>query len=103
MKTESKEKFKNKIKDITRRHNNLDKEVVSKLNRVIRGTVNYFGTKFSAVKTEFYKLDRWIRKRIRCMKYKRIWQTDNWRLKIKLIKKMGLLSCSDLYKARLQC
>jgi group II intron reverse transcriptase/maturase len=103
IRTKSKEKFQNKIREITRRSNNLDEEVVKKLNRVIRGTVNYFGTKFSMVKTEFYKLDRWIRKRIRCMKYKRIWHTDNWRIKIKLIKKMGLLNCCDLYEARLQC
>lgn len=103
MRAKSKEKFQNKIREITRRSNNLDKEVVSKLNRVIRGTVNYFGTKFSTVKTEFYRLDRWIRKRIRCMKYKRIWLTDNWRLKIKLTRKMGLLSCYDLYEARLKC
>jgi RNA-directed DNA polymerase len=103
MRTKSKEKFQNKIREITRRSNNLDKEVISKLNRVIRGTVNYFGTKFSTVKTEFNRLDRWIRKRIRCMKYKRIWLTDNWRFKIKLIKRMGLLSCYDLYQARLKC
>jgi group II intron reverse transcriptase/maturase len=100
MRTKSKEKFQEKIREITRRSNNLDDEVISKLNRVIRGTVNYFGTKFSAVAGDFYKLDRWIRKRIRCMKYKRIWCTDNWRLKIKLTKKMGLLSCYDLYKTR---
>jgi len=102
MRPKSKEKFQNKIREITRRSNNLDKEVISKLNRVIRGTVNYFGTKFSTVGTEFYRLDRWIRKRIRCMKYKRIWLTDNWCFRIKLSKKMGLLSCHDLYKARVQ-
>ena len=103
MRTKSKEKFQNKIKEITRRSNNLDQEVINKLNRVIRGTVNYFGAKFSTVSGELYKLDRWIRKRIRCMKYKRIWRTDNWRVRIKLTKKMGLLSCYDLYKAKLQC
>jgi group II intron reverse transcriptase/maturase len=103
MRTKSKEKFQDKIREITRRSNNLDKEVISKLNRVIRGTVNYFGTKFSTVGGELFRLDRWIRKRIRCMKYKRIWRTDNWRVRIKLTKKMGLLSCHDLYKARLQC
>jgi len=99
----SREKFKNKIKELTRRSNNLDKEVISKLNRVIRGLVNYFGTKFSTLNTEFYKLDRWIRKRIRCMKYKRIWHTDNWRFRIKLIRKLGLLNCYDLYQARQRC
>jgi group II intron reverse transcriptase/maturase len=103
MRTKSREKFKNSIRDITTRSHNLDKEVIKKLNRVIRGTVNYFGTKFSTMNTSFYKLDRWIRKRIRCMKHKRIWLTDNWRFTIKHIKKMGLLSCYDLHKARLRC
>lgn len=103
MRTKSREKFKNSIRTITTRSRNLDKEVIEKLNRVIRGTVNYFGTKFSTMKTSFYHLDRWIRKRIRCMKHKRIWQTDNWRCTIKHIEKMGLLSCYVLHKARLHC
>jgi len=103
MRTKSREKFKNSIREITTRSHNLDKKVIEKLNRVIRGTVNYFSPKFSTMKSSFYKLDRWIRKRIRCMKHKRIWQTDNWRCSIKHIEKMGLLSCYDLYKARLHC
>jgi len=103
MRTKSKEKFQKKIRDITGRSQNLDKEVIRKLNRVIRGTVNYFSPKFSTTKTQFCLLDKWIRKRIRCMKYKRIWHTDNHRLQIKHIKKMGLLSCYDLCKARLRC
>lgn len=103
MRIKSREKFKNSIRDITTRSHNLDKNVIEKLNRVIRGTVNYFSTKFSTMNASFYKLDRWIRKRIRCMKHKRIWQTDNWRFTIKHIKKMGLLSCYNLHKARLRC
>lgn len=103
MRAKSKEKFMNSIRTITTRSHNLDQEVIKKLNRVIRGTVNYFGTKFSTMKVTFYKLDRWIRKRIRCMKYKRISSEDNWRCKITYIKKMGLLSCNDLYRARLHC
>lgn len=103
IRAKSMEKFKNSIRDITTRSHNLDKEVVEKLNRVIRGTVNYFGTKFSTMNTRFFKLDRWIRKRIRCMKFKHISKMDNWRWKIKHIKKMGLLSCFDLYKMRLRC
>lgn len=103
MRTKSREKFKNNIRELTKRSHNLDKKVIEKLNRVIRGTVNYFGTKFSTMKSSFNKLDRWIRKRIRCMKHKRIWQTDNWRCTIKHIEKMGLLSCYGLNKARLHC
>ena len=101
MRVKSKEKFQDNIRNITTRSHNLDKEVIKKLNRVIRGTVNYFGTNFSTMKTTFYKLDRWIRKRIRCMKYKRIWHTDNWRYTIKHIEKMGLINCRKLYQARL--
>jgi RNA-directed DNA polymerase len=71
IRAKSMEKFKNSIRDITTRSHNLNKEVIEKLNRVIRGTVNYFGTKFSTMNTIFFKLDRWIRKRIRCMKFKR--------------------------------
>lgn len=103
IKDKSKEKFKNAIRDITTRSHNLDQEVIAKLNRVIRGTVNYFSTKFSTMNTIFFKLDRWIRKRIRCMKHKRISKTDNWRCTIKHIKKMGLISCFELHKVRLRC
>jgi hypothetical protein len=103
IRAKSMEKFKESIRKLTTRSHNLDKEVIKKLNRVIRGTVNYFGTKFSTLNTTFFKLDRWIRKRIRCMKYKRIWLTDNWRCKVTHIEKIGLLSCFDLYQARLHC
>lgn len=103
MRAKSREKFKNSIKNITTRSHNLDKEVIKRLNRVIRGTINYFSPKFSTMKASFYKMDRWIRKRIRCMKHKRIWRTDNWRCTIKHIEKMGLLSCYNLHKVRLRC
>jgi len=103
MRAKSMEKFQKTIREITTRSHNLDEEVIEKLNRVIRGTVNYFGTKFSTMKSTFHRLDRWIRKRVRCMKYKRIWHTDNWRCTIKHIKKMGLLLCCELYLARLCC
>jgi len=103
MRAKSREKFKKSIRDITTRSHNLDKEVIKRLNRVIRGTVNYFSTKFSTMNSSFFKLDRWIRKRIRCMKHKRIWLTDNWRFTIKHIEKMGLLSCHGHHKARLHC
>ncbi len=103
MREKSKEKFKNAIRDITIRSHNLDKEVIERMNRVIRGTVNYFGAKFSTMKTMFRELDKWIRKRTRCMKKKRIHHSDNIRLKNSYIKKMGLLNCVELYKARLRC
>jgi group II intron reverse transcriptase/maturase len=103
MRTKSREKFEDKIREITTRSHNLDLEVISKLNRVIRGTVNYFGTSFSTMRGEFRSLDSWIRRRIRCMKYKRISKADNRYLLNKHIRKMGLLTCYDINQARLKC
>jgi group II intron reverse transcriptase/maturase len=103
MRIKSKEKFKDTIRGITIRSHNLEQEVIKKLNRVIRGTVNYFCTNFSTMEFAFRKIDELIRRRIRCMKYKRIKIQDNSRLKNTHIKKMGLLSCLDLYRARLHC
>jgi hypothetical protein len=96
MRPKSVEKFKTKIRNLTKRSHNLDAEVIMRLNRVIRGTVNYFSPSFATTISQFYRLDRWIRKRIRCMKYKRISRADNRRLKIKHIRRLGLLSCRDL-------
>ena len=96
MRPKSVEKFKMKIRTLTKRSHNLDAEVIIKLNRVIRGTVNYFAPPFATVIAQFKTLDGWIRKRIRCMKYKRISRVDNKRMKIKHIRRLGLLSCWDL-------
>lgn len=89
-------KFKDKIREATCRSHNLDSKVVEKVNRIVRGTVNYFYTPFTTNLGQFNTLDKWIRKLVRCMKYKRIWRTDNQRLKNKHIKRMGFLSCREL-------
>jgi RNA-directed DNA polymerase len=99
MRDKAVEKFKDKVREITTRSHNLDPDAIGKLNRVIRGTVNYFGPPFATGQDLFEKLDRWIRKRIRCMKFKRIRMMDNARLLNKHIAKRGLLSCYDLFNA----
>jgi len=91
------DRFKDKVREITKRKHNLNQEVIIKLNQVIRGTVNYFGAGFATCLGQFNKLDKWIRKRIRCMKYKRIWMTDNGRMKNKHIRKAGFLTCREVY------
>ena len=96
MRPKSIEKFKSKIRTLTQRSHNLDAMLIEKLNRVIRGTVNYFHPPYSTTLGQFSKLDEWIRKRLRCMKYKRIWHTDNWRMKNKYFQRLGLLSCREL-------
>lgn len=92
MRTKSLEKFKTKVREITRRHHNLDAKVIAKLNQVIRGTANYFATKFSTCVYLFQQLDKWIRMRIRCMKFKRKCPDDNYRMRKRVfVKRLGLL------------
>ena len=99
MRPKSVEKFKTKIRDLTPRHHNLDQQVITKLNRVIRGTANYFATPFSNVGDRFRGLDRWIRMRLRCMKYKRKSRADNGRFRLRHFRRLGLLFLSDLRPA----
>ena len=97
MRPKSLEKFKTKIRDITRRCNNLDAQVIERLNRVIRGTANYFATDFSTCVKLYQKLDKWIRMRVRCMKFKRKLTPDNSRLRLGTFdRKFGLLKMLDL-------
>lgn len=96
MRPKSLEKFKTKIKELTRRSHNLDSLVIVKLNQVIRGVANYFVTEFSTCIHLFQQLDKWIRMRIRCMKFKRKCPEDNHRMKKRVFqKKLGLLSMLD--------
>jgi RNA-directed DNA polymerase len=97
------EKFKETIRKNTIRSRNLDQEVIEKLNHIIRGTVNFFATKFSTVKRQLAVFDAWIRSRIRSMKFKRKWKTDNYRFSNKRIDRLGLLSCVRLGRARMAC
>jgi RNA-directed DNA polymerase len=96
MRSKSVEKYKDKIRELTPRHHNLDAVVVMKVNRVVRGTANYFGTTFSHCRDLFRTLDRWLRMRIRCMKFKRKRLTDNGRLRLKHLRRQGLLNLADV-------
>ncbi|MBL7044905.1 MAG: group II intron reverse transcriptase/maturase [Pirellulaceae bacterium] len=96
MRPKSLEKFKMKIRELSRRSHNLDAKAIEKLNQVIRGTANYFATNFSTCVKLFQKLDKWIRMRIRCMKFKRKSEYDNYRLRQgSFDKKLGLLKLLD--------
>jgi RNA-directed DNA polymerase len=99
----SREKFEGKLKEITTRSHNLDAKVYEKLNQVIRGTVNYFCTRFSQVKEYFTSIDKLVRRRLRSMKYKRISRKDNFRYKSKLFAKRGLLSGRELCQHAINC
>ncbi len=96
MRPKSLEKFKTKIRELTRRCNNLDARVIEKLNQVIRGTANYFAPDFSTCVKLYQKLDKWIRMRVRCMKFKRKLTSDNSRLRLGTFdRKLGLLKMLD--------
>jgi RNA-directed DNA polymerase len=100
MRAKSVENFKTKVRRITRRSHNLDADTVVELNRVIRGTANYFATPWSHCGDDFRRLDRWTRMRLRCMKFDRKSQVDNVRLRLKHFRHMGLLSLSELRASR---
>jgi group II intron reverse transcriptase/maturase len=101
MRAKSVEKFKSKVRELTPRHHNLDATVIKKLNSVIRGTANYFATSFSSVSDLFRGLDRWIRMRMRCMKYKRKSRSDNGRFRLANFRRVGLCFLSELRPALL--
>ena len=89
----SREKFEDKLKELTTRSHNFDANVIMKLNQIIRGTVNYFSTRFSSVKTYFKDIDKWLRQRLRSMKYKSKSQRHHIRFKNKHITRRGLIDC----------
>ncbi len=93
MRDKSLQKFKDKVRELTVRKHNLDGKVVVKLNRVIRGTANYFAPHFASNRWLFQKLDSWVRMRLRCMKFKRKTRRDNYKLRCKIFaRKLGLLT-----------
>ena len=96
LREKSVQKFKAKVRELTIRKHNLDKEGVTKLNQVIRGTALYFATPFSTCRWLFQKLDSWIRMRLRAMKLKRKNYNDNGKLRVGYFRrKLGLLTLEE--------
>jgi group II intron reverse transcriptase/maturase len=99
MKTESIKRFCDKINKVTKRSHNLEAKTIKALNRIIVGTANYFIKDFTTGSMVFIKLSKRVRRRIRCMKYKRISKHDNHRLRIKHFDKMGLKDIFKIYQS----
>jgi group II intron reverse transcriptase/maturase len=95
MRPKSVEKFKTRIRELTRRSHNLDARVVEQLNAVVRGVARYFGTEFTTCVYQFRKLDEWLRMRLRCMRYKRKSDQDNCRMPIRHMRRRGVMFLSD--------
>ena len=96
MRNKSVLKFKAKVRVLTIRKRNLNPEVIEKLNQVIRGTAQYFGTGFSTNRWSFQKLDSWIRMRLRSMKLNRKNYNDNHKLRVGYFRrKLGLLTLEE--------
>ena len=100
MRPKSLKKFKDKIRELTCRSYNMDAQVILRLNRVIRGTAQYFATGFFTGREVFHKLDSWIRMRLRCMKTKRKSLNDNRKIRVKTLARLGLLTLESLVPER---
>jgi group II intron reverse transcriptase/maturase len=96
MRDKSVQKFKAKVRELTIRKHNLDQKAIERLNQVIRGTAQYFGTSFSTNRWSFQKLDSWIRMRLRSMKLNRKNYNDNRKLRVGYFRrKLGLLTLEE--------
>lgn len=92
MRDKSLRKFKEKVRELTHRSHNCEAQVFVNLNRVIRGTAQYFATRWFTGREVFHKLDSWVRMRLRCMKFKRLNYEDNRKLRVRYYEQLGLLS-----------
>lgn len=92
MRPKSEQKFQDKVRALTPRHHNFDASVLEKLNRVIRGTAQYFCTPWATHRRTMHALDGWIRMRLRAMWNKVKRTTDNYRLPNRKFEQLGLLS-----------
>jgi group II intron reverse transcriptase/maturase len=95
MRPKSVQKFQDKVRLLTKRSFNLDATLIGKLNRVIRGTAQYFATYWSTTRRQMGLLDSWIRMRLRALWSKRKRETDNYRLPNRILAQLGLLSLTS--------
>jgi len=88
----AREKFKNRIRELTRRNNPLSMyRIFQELNEYLRGWVNYF--KVQEFKYLFRDLDGWVRSRLRSMQLKK-WKNT------RKFQRIMISAGFDPYKAR---
>ena len=89
------QRFKDKVRFVTRRQQGKSVEmVIKRLNPVIRGWGNYY--KHTTIKKKYWDLDLWIQRRIRGYMTKRWWWTDIKRIPTEQIFKKGLITLESV-------
>jgi RNA-directed DNA polymerase len=80
-------RIKDKIRMITRRNRGVSLEtIIVELNKIIPGWVQYF--KLAQAKKLLTRLDEWLRRKIRCYRFKQLKKT---RTKVKALKALGVV------------
>jgi RNA-directed DNA polymerase len=87
---------KTQLKALPRRRQNREAEGVRQGNRLIRGPGRSLATAFTTCLGQFKERDRWLRRRIRGMQYKRLGKTANRRLQSRHIQRRGLVLCREV-------
>ncbi|MGH7492597.1 MAG: group II intron maturase-specific domain-containing protein [bacterium] len=99
MRQKATEKFKEKVRHITRRTNgkSLD-QTIAELNALLRGVVNYYAKPYTRVREQFRLWDKWVRHRLRYWKFKRtrIGYAQRRRTSIRWFNRKGLVSMHEL-------
>jgi len=95
----SMQKFKDRVRHVTRRAQGRNVQaVIRELNAVIRGWAQYFGV--GEVANVFWRLDCWIRTRIRAFRLKRKSRLSHCKLTCARLAKWGLLSLQQCRPAQ---
>ena len=93
------EKFKEKIRNLTRRTNGKSlHQMIDELNPLLRGMVNYFAKPYTKTRHSFCIWDKWVRHRVRYWKFRRtrLGFKQRKQTSLRWMKKKGLVSMYEL-------
>jgi group II intron reverse transcriptase/maturase len=82
----SEERFKNKLRSITRRNRGISlKAMLDELTPVVRGWLQYF--KYAQMKEKLTRIEGWLRRRLKCFRLKQCKRTIGI---VRLLQKLGV-------------
>lgn len=99
MRQKAAEKFKEKVRHITRRTNGKSLgQTIGELNALLCGVVNYYAKPYTRVREQFRTWDKWVRHRLRYWKYRRtrLGAKQRRRTSIRWFTRKGLVSMHAL-------